>query len=104
LTDVTPGVQLLLPRRVVFVFESPFYVRSSTGDGLYNIALRPLPFPRDNPDRYVGTNPAFVAVWNATTHLSLTGVITRFVPGPFARPSFIQHGLGFYSASFTYRF
>lgn len=104
LTDTTPGVQFLLPRRVVLVFESPFYFRSSLKDGLYNISLRPLPFSPANPERYVGTNPAVIAVWNATTHLSLTGVITRFVPGPFAKPSFIQHGLGFYSASFTYRF
>ena len=104
LTDATPGVQFLLPHRVVLVVENAFYIRSSTGDGLYNIALRPLPFPRDNPERYVGTNPAFVAVWNWTTHLSLTGVITRFIPGGFAKPSFLQYGLSFYSASFTYRF
>jgi hypothetical protein len=104
LTDVTPGIQLILPRRVVFVFESPFYFRSSLRDGIYNIELRPLPFSAARDERYVGTNPAFVAVWQATTHLNLTGVITRFVPGPFVDGSFIAHGFGFYSSSLTFRF
>lgn len=104
LTDVTPGLQLVLPRRVLFVFESPFYFRSSRRDGIYNIELRPLPFAASREERYVGTNPAFVAVWQATTHLNLTGVITRFVPGSFVDGSFIAHGFGFYSSSITYRF
>ena len=104
LTDVTPGVQLILPRRVVVIFESAAYFRSSLRDGVYNIELRPLPLPPASPARYVGTNPAAVAIWNATTHLSLTGVITRFVPGPFMDGTFIAHGFGFYSSSLTFRF
>jgi hypothetical protein len=104
LTDVTPSVQLIAPHRIVIVFEVPNYFRSSVRDGIYNIALRPLPVPAANPGRYVGSNPAFVAVWNTTTHLSLTGVITRFLPGGFTTGTFIEHGFGFYSASFTYRF
>lgn len=104
LTDMTPGVQLLLPARVVFIFESPFYFRSSLRDGVYNIELRPLPLSPASDERYVGTNPAFVATWNATSHLNLTGVITRFVAGPFVDGSFIAHGFGFYSGSITYRF
>ncbi len=104
LTDVTPGLQLILPRRVLIVFESPFYFRSSRRDGVYNIELRPLPLSPASGERYVGTNPAFVAVWQATTHLNLTGVITRMLPGPFLRGSFVEHGFGFYSSSVTYRF
>jgi hypothetical protein len=104
LTDTTPGVQLLLPGRVVFIFESPFYFRSSLRDGVYNIELRPLPLSPASDERYVGTNPAFVAIWNATSHLQLTGVITRFVPGAFVDGSFVAHGFGFYSGSITYRF
>jgi hypothetical protein len=104
LTDVTPGVQLLLPHRMVFVFESPSYFRSSVRDGIYNIQLRPLPVTAVSPARYVGTNPALVVVWNTTRHLSLTGVITRFLPGAFLEGSFAEHGFGFYSTSFTYRF
>jgi hypothetical protein len=104
LTDITPGAQVLLPHRVVVMFESAFYFRSSLRDGVYNIELRPLPLPPTNDARYVGTNPAVVAVWSATSHLTLTGVITRFVPGPFVAGTFVAHGFGFYSSSITYRF
>lgn len=104
LSDVTPAVQLVAPHRIVFVVEVPNYFRTSVRDGIYGIGLSPLPVPATNPGRYVGSNPAFVAVWNATVHLSLTGVITRFIPGRFADGSFIRHGFGFYSSSFTYRF
>jgi hypothetical protein len=104
LTDVTPAVQLIAPHRIVIVFEVPNYFRTSERDGVYNIELRPLPIPAASPGRYVGSNPALVAVWNATTHLSLTGVITRFLPGRFTEGTFIEHGFGFYSSSFTYRF
>ena len=50
------------------------------------------------------SNPAIVVLWTATNHLSLTGVITRFLPGAAVEQSFIRHGFGFYSSSFTYRF
>ena len=104
LTDVTPGVQLVFPHRVLLVIEAPTYFRSSVRDGVYNIELRPLPIPSSSPDRYVGTNPGFVVVWQATPHLNLTGVISRFLPGAAVEQSFIRHGFGFYSSSFTYRF
>jgi hypothetical protein len=104
LTDFTPGVQLVLPRRVVVIFESPSYFRSSLRDGVYNIELRPLPLSPASPERYVGTNPAVVAIWNATRHVNLTGVITRFIPGAFVDGTFLTHGFGFYSSSLTYRF
>jgi hypothetical protein len=104
LTDVTPSVQLIAPRRIVIVFEVPSYFRTSVRDGVYNISLRPLPIPATNPGRYVGSNPAVVAVWNATPHVSLTGVITRFLPGSFTEGTFLAHGFGFYSSTFTFRF
>lgn len=104
LTDVTPAVQLLFPRRVLVAFEGPSYFRTSVQDGVYNIELRPLPIVAPGAGRYVGSNPAIVVLWTATNHLSLTGVITRFLPGAAVEPSFIRHGFGFYSSSFTYRF
>jgi hypothetical protein len=104
LSDVTPAVQLLFPRRFLIAFEYSSYFRSSVHDGVYNIELRPLPIIAPDADRYVGSNPAIVVLWTATNHLSLTGVITRFLPGAAVEQSFIRHGFGFYSSSFTYRF
>jgi hypothetical protein len=104
LTDVTPAVQLTAPHRVVLIFEAPSYFRTSLFDAVYNIELRPLINAASSRERYVGTNPGVVAVWQATRHLNLTGVITRFLPGGYVRQSFVAHGFGFYSSSITYRF
>ncbi len=59
---------------------------------------------RASQNRFVGTNPGVVAMWQATPHLTLTGVITRFLPGGYVQQSFVAHGFGFYSSSITYRF
>jgi len=104
LSDITPAVQLLLPRRVVLVFEMPTYFRSSVRDGIYNIALQPLIVIPGSRARRVGSNPGVVAIWSATRHLTLTGVISRLLPGEYLSQSFVRHGFGFYSGSITYRF
>jgi Alginate export len=104
LTDLTPAIQLQAPHRLVLIFEAPTYFRTSLRDAIYNIELRPLIYNASIRERYVGANPGVVAIWQATPHLSLTGVITRFLPGAYVKGSFVQYGFGFYSSSITYRF
>ena len=43
-------------------------------------------------------------VWQATRHLQLQGVITRFISGPFLENTFVAEGFGFYSVTARYRF
>jgi hypothetical protein len=104
LSDITAGAQFTLPRRVTLIFEMPTYFRTSARDAIYNISLQPLINLPDSRDRFVGKNPGVVAVWAATRHLTLTGVISRLLPGDYLLQSFVRHGFGFYSASITYRF
>jgi len=104
LSDITPAAQFALPHRVTLIFEIPTYFRTSLGDGIYNIALQPLVFVRASQGRRVGSNPGVVALWAATRHLTLTGVISRLLPGDYLSGTFVRHGFGFYSASVTYRF
>jgi hypothetical protein len=104
LTDVTPAVQFVAPHRIILAFEVPTYFRTSLRDAVYNIELRPLINIASSRERYVGTNPGFVVIWQATRHLNLTGAITRFLPGGYVEQSFVAHGFGFYSTSLTYRF
>lgn len=104
LSDITPAAQFLLPHRVVLVFEMPTYFRTSVRDAIYNIALQPLIVNPSSRARQVGSNPGVVAVWSATRHLTLTGVISRLLPGDYLSQSFVRHGFGFYSGSITYRF
>ena len=84
--------------------EAPSYWRTSTGDGVYATDLRVLFGPEAGTGKYVGTNPGVLAVWQATRHLQLQGVITRFLPGGFLDSTFITGGFGFYSFTARYRF
>ena len=52
-------------------------------DAIYNIELRPLINIASSRERYVGRIPAWSRSGPATPHLTLTGVITRFLPGGY---------------------
>ena len=104
LSDITPAAQFLLPHKVTLIFEMPNYFRTSVRDAVYNISLQPLIVIPGSRAKYVGSNPGVVAIWPATRHLTLTGVISRLLPGEYLEQSFVRHGFGFYSGSITYRF
>ena len=93
------------PRRnLTLGVEAPSYWRTSGRDGVYNTNLRVLFGPDAGNGRYVGTNPALIAVWQATRHIQLQGVITRFLAGGFLETTAIAKGFGFYSFTTLYRF
>jgi hypothetical protein len=104
LTDFTPAITFLMPRRIVLGLEVPSYWRTSSGDGVYNTNQKLLFPPGAGQGKYVGTNPGILAVWQATTHMQFQGAISRFIAGGFLRNTFIANGFGFYSATALYRF
>jgi hypothetical protein len=104
LTDFTPAVTIVPRSTLVVGFECPNYWRTSTGDGVYSIDLRVLIRPNVGSGHYVGSNPGFLVVWQATRHLQIQGAITRFLSGDFLKNSFVANGFGFYSATALYRF
>jgi hypothetical protein len=104
LTDFTPAVTMTPRRGLVLGVEAPSYWRTSTGDGVYATDLRVLLGPGVGRGKYVGTNPGVVVVWQATRHLQLQGVLTRFLPGGFLDNTFVTEGFGFYSFTTRYRF
>ena len=104
LTDFTPAMTVVPHARLVLGFEAPSYWRTSTGDGVYATDLRVLIPPRAGTGRYVGTNPGVLAIWQATPHLQVQGVVTRFLSGGFLENTFVAEGFGFYSATARYRF
>jgi hypothetical protein len=103
LTDVTPAITFIVRRNVILGGESPSYWRTSTADGVYATDLRLLLPAGAGPGKYVGTNPGFVGVWQATRHVMIQGAITRFISGPFLQKTFVANGFGFYSLSVVYR-
>ena len=104
LTDLTPSFRIPLHPRLLVAFESPFYWRQSTSDGIYGIDLRLLIPNRNSAEHFVGANPGAVVSWQFSRHINLTGAITRFQSGPFLKGTFVQNGFGFYSLAATYRF
>jgi len=104
LTDLTPALTMSPRRDLTVGFEAPSYWRTSTADGVYGTDLRLLIRPDAGEGKYVGTNPGVLVVWQATDHLQLQGVITRFLAGDFLKGTFVSSGFGFYSASVVYRF
>jgi hypothetical protein len=104
LTDFTPALTLLPRRNLTVGLEAPSYWRTSAADGIYATDLRVLIGPEAGEGKYVGTNPAFLVVWQATPHVQLQGVITRFLSGSFLERTFVSEGFGFYSVTARYRF
>lgn len=104
LTDLTPALTVWPRSNLTIGFEAPSYWRTSTSDGVYATDLRLLIPPGAGTGRYVGTNPGVLVVWQATRHLQLQGVVTRFLSGRFLDATFVSSGFGFYSASAVYRF
>jgi hypothetical protein len=104
LTDFTPALTMFPRRGLMLSVEAPSYWRSSEADGLYSTDQRLLIGPTAGTGRYVGTNPAFVVVYQATRHLQLQGVMTRFLPGRFLDQTFVADGFGFFSTTALYRF
>lgn len=104
LTDFTPAFTLQPRGNLVTSIEVPSYWRTSLGDGVYSTDQRLLLPPGVGAGRYVGTNPAVVAVYQATRHLQFQGVVTRFLPGGFVERTFVAKGFGFYSLTALYRF
>ena len=104
LTDLTPALTVRPRRDLVLGVEAPSYWRTSTADGVYATDLRLLLRPGVGHGKYVGTNPGVLAVWQATRHWQMQGVITRFIAGEFLEQTFLSSGFGFYSASVVYRF
>jgi hypothetical protein len=102
--DATPFVSFVPRRGLVVGFERPWYWRTSTGDGIYNTALRLLAPPGVGTGTFIGGSSGIVVVWQATRHIQLTGAIIRFVPGRFLDETFIRGGAGLYSATAAYRF
>jgi len=104
LTDLTPALTVNPRQDLIVSFEAPSYWRTSIADGVYSTDLRVLAGPNAGSGHYVGTNPGLLAVWQATPHLQLQGVVTRFLSGAFLERTFIAEGFGFYSFTARYRF
>jgi hypothetical protein len=104
LTDLTPAVAVAVRPNLVMSVEAPSYWRTSEADGVYSTDLEVLLQADEGMGKYVGTNPGYIVVWQATRHMQVQGAITRFLSADFLKNTFVAEGFGFFSGTFLYRF
>ena len=104
LTDFNPSLTFTFRKTLVLGIEAPSYWRTSTADGIYSTDLKVLFSDTDGKHRYVGTNPSFLILYQATKHLKFEAAVTRFLSGTFLEETLLASGFGFYSATVSFRF
>lgn len=102
--DVHPGLELQLTRRLSFIGDWDFFWRESTGDGIYNNALK-LARPGSGTDaRYIGSQAQAMLQWNLSRHVSVVAVYAHFFAGDFLKESPPGDDVNYVSGWLTFRF
>ena len=99
-----PAVTLSLPSRATLEFDSFFFWRQSTRDGIYAIPGFPLRQAGPSRARYIGTQPQAAFIWPATQHLVFIALHAHFIAGPFLRESPPGKNLAYLGLYLDYQF
>jgi hypothetical protein len=83
LVDLHPGLSLTPIEGLEITLDWDFFWRESLEDGLYLPSTAPQIAGAGNPARYVGSQGAVLAEWQATPHASLGVTYSHFFAGPF---------------------
>jgi len=102
--DVHPGIELQLTKRLSFVGDWDFFWRESTGDGLYNNALKLVRTGNSSSARYVGSQAQAMLQWSPWRHLSASLVYAHFFAGEFLTEGPAGKDVNYASAWVTFRF
>lgn len=85
--DFHPFVSVHPHREVTVTVDISFFWRQSLHDGLYAPNGSVLRRPEGTRARFVGSQVSLSAEWQATRHLSFTGIYSHFFPGRFIEES-----------------
>ncbi|HEX8266830.1 MAG TPA: alginate export family protein [Pyrinomonadaceae bacterium] len=102
--NLHPHINFKFPKRVLLTFDTMFYWRQSTRDGIYNsggVLLKPGNLSRS---RYVGTQPSATAVWAVDRHITFVASYTHFFAGKFLKETPPGKDIDFFTAWVTYKF
>ncbi len=102
--DLHPGVELQLTKRLSFVGDWDFFWRESTGDGIYNNALKLVRVGDQSDARYVGSQAQAMLQWNITRHFTAAAVYAHFFAGEFLKETPPGKDVNYFSAWITLRF
>lgn len=99
-----PEIRFKLPKRISLTFETMFYWRESTRDGIYNppgILLRP---GNSSAARYVGTQSSVIVNWAVNRHFTFDTSYSHFFAGKFLRETPPGKDIDYFAAWITYKF
>jgi len=102
--NLFPEIEFKLPKRISLTFDTMFYWRQSTRDGIYNPGgnlLRPGNLSRE---RYVGTQSSVSANWAFDRHITFFASYTHFFAGKFLRETPPGRDVDYFTAWVTYKF
>lgn len=77
--------------------------RESLGDGLYRTSGALNVAGNGNPSRYVGSELALRAQWQADRHTIFVATYSHFFEGPFLRNAALAHDLDFFACWLSYQ-
>lgn len=102
--DVHPTLELEVTKQVSFSAESAFIWRQSLSDGIYATAGNLLRTGQRSHARFVGNLLSFSGEWQASRHITFTGVYARFFAGQFLREAPSGESVNYFAMWMTYKF
>jgi hypothetical protein len=102
--NLHPHINFKFPKRVLLTFDTMFYWRQSTRDGIYNIGGVLLKAGNMSSSRYVGTQPSATAVWSIDRHITFVASYSHFFAGEFVRETPPGKDIDYFTAWVTYKF
>jgi len=102
--DAHPGIELQLTRSLSFVGDWDFFWRESTGDGIYNNALKLVRSGDRSSARYIGSQAQALLQWSISRHLTASVAYAHFFAGEFLKESPPGKDVNYVSTWVTFRF
>ncbi len=102
--DLTPNARLRLHKRVYFLPESSFFLRSSLEDGIYNVLGQLQRTGRRSTARYLGMQFTAPVQLQIDRHLTYTALLSHFIAGQFLKETPPGKSVTYFSTFLTYRF
>jgi len=102
--DLHPSVALQPDSRFTITFDTDFYWRESTRDGIYGFAGNLIRSGKNVPGRKIGTQPSVTPEWRPSRNWSFYASYAYFFSGEFIRESGPGKNINYFTMWSVFRF
>jgi hypothetical protein len=102
--DLNPCLDLHLTDRITLIFDTDFFWRENTRDGLYNNAMALVRTGKTSNARYIGSMPQEQLFWEIDRHLTFAAIYGHFFAGRFLRESGPGEDVDYVTTWLSYKF